>query len=115
MEKTVSERRYPSDISRKQFEPIREILESAREKTKPRDVDLWEVFNGVLYILKEGCTWRALPKEYPKWRTVYTYFQIWEEVNKKTGKSPLQEVLKKIGRKRSRQPGAVFYDYLFNH
>ena len=114
MKNTETGRRYPSDITRQHFEPIREILESARQKTKPRDVDLWEVFNGVLYIIKEGCTWRALPKEYPKWRTVYSYFETWKEVNPKTKKSPLQEVLKKIGRKRSRQPGAILYDDLFD-
>ncbi|MBD3728029.1 MAG: IS5/IS1182 family transposase, partial [Moraxella osloensis] len=32
---------YPSDISRKQFEHILPILESARKKTKPRTVDLY--------------------------------------------------------------------------
>jgi len=31
---------YPSDISREQFEEIRELLESARKRTRPREVDL---------------------------------------------------------------------------
>ena len=34
---------YPSDISREQFEQIRELLESARKKTRPRQVDLHDV------------------------------------------------------------------------
>ena len=37
---------YPSDISRKQFEQISPILENARKKTKPRTVDLYDVFCG---------------------------------------------------------------------
>lgn len=41
---------YPSDISRKQFEHILPILESARKKTKPRTVDLYDVFCGLLYV-----------------------------------------------------------------
>jgi len=49
---------YPSDISRRQFEPIRPLLESVRKRTKPRTVDLHEVFNAVLYLLKSGCQWR---------------------------------------------------------
>lgn len=105
---------YPSDITREQFEPIREILESARKKTKPREVDLLEVFNGVLYVLKEGCRWRSIPKEYPKWRTVYDYFSKWKEPHPKTGKSPLQEALKKIGFRRTNQPGTIIYDDFFN-
>jgi len=66
--------RYPSDISREQFEQIQPLLERARKKTKPRAVDMYEVFCAVLYLLKSGCQWRMLPGEFPKWRTVYSYF-----------------------------------------
>ena len=52
---------YPSDISREQFARILPTLESARRRTKPRTVDLYDVFCGVLYLLKSGCQWRMLP------------------------------------------------------
>jgi transposase len=42
------------------FEPIRELLENARKKTRPRTVDLPEVFCVILYLLKSGCQWRML-------------------------------------------------------
>jgi uncharacterized membrane protein len=48
---------YPSNITREQFELIREDLESTRKKTKPRKLDLYEVFCGVLYVLKSACQW----------------------------------------------------------
>ncbi len=51
-------KKYPSDISRDQFEQIRELLEGARKKTRPREVDLYEVFCAVLYLLRSGCQWR---------------------------------------------------------
>jgi transposase len=86
---------YPSDITREQFETIRPLLESTRKKTKPRTVDLYDVFCGMLYVLKTGCQWRALPHEYPKWSTVYAYFQQWSE-QEKGQKSILEQVLKKI-------------------
>lgn len=87
--------KYISDISRKQFETIRADLESARKKTRPREVDLYEIFCGVLYVLKSGCQWRMIPNDLPKWRTIYFYYQIWSE--KKDGKeSLLEEILKKI-------------------
>ncbi len=56
---------YPSDITRDQFEKIREDLEGAKKKTRPRKYDLYDIFCAVLYILKEGCTWRAIPHDYP--------------------------------------------------
>ena len=63
-------KKYPSDISREQFEVINPLLESARRKTSHRLVDLYEVFCAVLYLLRSGCQWRMLPDEFLKWRTV---------------------------------------------
>ena len=90
---------YPSDISREQFEKIRDILDSSRKKTCPRTVDLYSVFCGVLYILKSGCQWRMLPKDYPKWRTCHYYFSVWSEQKDEQSGSVLEKVLKKISRK----------------
>ena len=45
---------YPSDISREQFARILPTLESARRRTKPRTVELYDVFCGVLYFLKKA-------------------------------------------------------------
>ena len=91
---------YPSDISKEKFEQIRPILESARKKTKPRTLDLKDIFNAVIYVVSTGCQWRALPKDYPKWGTVHKYFQIWSEEDG-NGSSILDQVLKKIGRTRT--------------
>ena len=62
---------YPCDISREQFNKIKPMLESVRKKTRPRRVDLYDIFCEVLYVLKSGCQWRMLPKEYPKWELCY--------------------------------------------
>ena len=55
---------YGSDVSREQFEIIREDLEKAKKVTKPRKVDLYDVFCAVLYILKTGSQWRNSPKDF---------------------------------------------------
>ena len=95
---------YPSDISREQFEMVRTLLESARRKTSPRRVDLYEVFCAVLYLLRSGCQWRMLPEEFPKWRTVHSYFAIWSEP--RDGGSLLEQALKKSGWRGPRETGA---------
>jgi transposase len=87
--------RYPSDISRQQFERIYPLLESARKKTVPWKVGLYEVFCAVLYLLKSGCQWRMLPDSFPKWRTVHAYFQIRSKVDDQGGL--LERALKKSG------------------
>ena len=86
---------YPSDLTREQFEKILPMLESVRKKTHPRTLDLYDVFNAVLYVLKTGCQWSALPHDYPKYRTVHSYFMKWSEQKKKQP-SVLEQILKKI-------------------
>jgi transposase len=94
---------YSSDISREQFEIVKPLLESARRKTSPRRVDLYEVFCAVLYLLRSGCQWRMLPEEFPKWRTVHSYFAIWSELRE--GGSLLEQALKKSGWRGPRETG----------
>ncbi len=96
--------RYPSDISREQFERIRPLLEGARKKRRPRQVDLYDVFCGVLYLLRTGCQWRALPGDFPKWRTVHAYFQIWSAPGEEG--SLLARALKKSGWRSPPETGA---------
>lgn len=88
--------KYPSDISKEEFEIIHKYLENAKKKTRPRKVDLYDVFCAVLYILKGGIQWRMLPSDFPNWKLVYYYFTVWSKKNDK-GISILDIVLKKIG------------------
>jgi transposase len=86
---------YPSDVTRGQFEAVRDIFENARAKTKPRDVELYDVFCGVLYVIRSGCQWRMMPSDLPHWNTVYTYYQIWTE-EKRDGTTCLSQALSRI-------------------
>lgn len=95
-------KKYPSDISHAQFEKIRSLLASARKKTRPQTVDLYEIFCALLYLLKSGCQWRMLPQDFPNWKNVHRYFMIWTE-KQVDGTSILEQVLKKIGRRMAYQ------------
>ena len=86
---------YPSDITREQFEKIREDLEGAKRKTRPRTYDLYDIFCAILYILKEGCTWRAIPHDFPNWQNVRYHYDIWAKPNDE-GISILDQILKKL-------------------
>jgi transposase len=57
-------------------------------------VDLYEVFNAVLYLLKSGCQWSILPEGFPNWRTVHSYFAKWSAADQ-DGVSVLERALKK--------------------
>jgi transposase len=94
--KTMARPHFATDISREEFEPVRAMLESARRKTRPRKHDLYDVFCAVLHLLDTGLAWRALPPQFPPWRTVHEYFTQWTMAR---GGQPslLEEVLVRVG------------------
>ena len=73
---------YPSDLTDNQWNHIKELFETEKQRGRPTAIDLGKVVNGILFILASGCQWRYLPKEYPKWQSVYYHFRKW----KKSGK-----------------------------
>ncbi len=36
-----------------------------------------KILNAVFYLLKSGCPWRLLPRDFPPWKTVYHWFRKW--------------------------------------
>jgi transposase len=70
---------YPDNLTREQFELIEPLLPAAKPGGRRREVDLWEVLNAIFYVLTNGCKWRSLPKDFPKWQTVYTYLRNWRK------------------------------------
>jgi putative transposase len=38
---------------------------------------LREILDAAFYVLKSGCPWRWLPRDFPPWKTVYDWFRRW--------------------------------------
>ena len=68
---------YPSDLTDEQWDILAPLLPAAKSGGRPRSVDLREIVNGILYVLRSGCAWRMLPNDLPPWQTVYKYFRRW--------------------------------------
>lgn len=52
---------------------------ASQTRRRHRTVDLREVVNGILYVLRSGCPWRMVPHDLPPWQTLYKYFRRWSE------------------------------------
>ena len=52
---------------------------------RPRTTELRAILNAIFYVLRSGCQWRLLPREFPAWGTVYHYFRIWKNTGVWTG------------------------------
>ena len=67
---------YPSDLTDEQWslvEPLIPVYPGGR----PRKTSMREVVNAIFYILRTGCQWRFLPKDFPPKSTVWGYFDEW--------------------------------------
>ena len=69
--------RYPTDLSDQEWARLAPLLPPAKPAGRPRSVDLREVLNALFYLNRTGGQWRALPKDFPPWPTVWTYFRQW--------------------------------------
>ena len=73
----MNRKQYPSDLSGEQWDILFPLLPPAKPGGRPRTVDLREVVNGILYVLRSGCSWRMVPHDLPPWQTLYKYFRRW--------------------------------------
>ena len=69
--------RYPSDLTDDEWAIIAPLLPRAKPGGRPRTVDRRAVLNAIFYILRSGCQWRMLPRGFPPWGTVASYFSRW--------------------------------------
>ena len=69
---------YPTDITDTHWAVLEPEIPAPRPGGRPRTTDMREVVNAIFYLTHEGCTWRALPHDFPPWRTVYNYFDAWK-------------------------------------
>jgi transposase len=70
-------RAYPTDLTDEQWALVEPWLTERAWTGRPRTLDLREVVNAVLYLLRTGCQWRYLPHEFPHWCSVRYYYDLW--------------------------------------
>src|SRR5215204_5929040 len=73
----MESRRYPTDLSDDEWRCISPHLPKPTGQGRPRLHGLRAILDAVFYILKSGCPWRLLPRDFPPWKTVYDWFRRW--------------------------------------
>jgi putative transposase len=73
----MSSNRYPTDLSDAEWSLLEPHLPVPKRRGRPRVHSPREILNAVFYLLKSGCQWRLLPREFPPWKTVFHYFRTW--------------------------------------
>ena len=79
MPATSGRKRYPSDLTDIQWTIVEPLIPPAKSGGRPRQVDLREVVNAILYLNRSGCQWDMLPHDLPPKSDVYFYFARWRD------------------------------------
>lgn len=70
---------YPSDLTDAQWTNLEPLVPAAKHGGRPREVDMREIVNAMLYINRSGCQWDMLPHDFPPKSSVYVYFAQWRD------------------------------------
>ena len=63
-------------ITQEQYEKIAKYLPVQRGNVSMTNLQL---INAILYVAENGCKWRALPKSYGNWHTIYVRMNRWSK------------------------------------
>ncbi len=74
---TARARRYPSDTSDAEWALIGPYLPVGGRCGRPVLYPRRDIVDAIRYLDHNSCVWRALPVDFPPWRTVYHYFRAW--------------------------------------
>ena len=75
----MNERIYPTDLTDRQWQSLQPLIPQPLPGGRRRTVNMRQVINAILYLLRSGCSWRMLPGDFPPWGTVWYYFRKWRK------------------------------------
>jgi len=74
---------YPTDLTDEEWNYIKSLVPTPKsgkgKRGRPVKLDRRNLANGIFYIVRAGCAWRLLPREFGPWQTVYGYFRAWSQ------------------------------------
>src|SRR5437867_361631 len=73
--------RYPTDLTDEEWEYIECLVPAPKcgkgKRGRPLKLDRRTLVNGIFYVVRSGCAWRLLPRDFGPWPTVYGYYRRW--------------------------------------
>lgn len=101
---------YPSDLTDAEWQLLEPLLPAPKATGRPRKWDLRLILNGIFYLVRSGCAWRMLPREFPPWSTVHDVYRhlrrdgTWERIH-----TQLREQVR-VASGRNAQPSGAILD-----
>lgn len=76
------EQTYPSCLTDAEWMRVSDLFENNNGRGLPPRVSRRVLVDACCYAVRTGCSWRMLPKHFPRWQNVYRTFRRWSEQGK---------------------------------
>jgi transposase len=93
---------YPSDLRDAEWAILEPLVPAVKPGGRPARHSRREIVNAILYVVRGGNQWRAMPHDLPPWQTVYFYFRRWR--NDGTWETIHSALREQARRKAGREP-----------
>lgn len=99
----IKQKQYTTDLKDEEWSvlaPYLERLMPRKEQGRPLEHELRLLINAMRYLLRNGCTWRDLPGDFPPWQSVYYHYSQWRNAGMwhKLNKYLRRKLRKQLGR-----------------
>jgi len=100
---------YSTDLTDAEWECLKLHVPPPNKRGRPRIHSTREILNAIFYVLRSGCPWRLLPREFPPWETVYYWFRRWriDGIFERLNLALRERLRITLGRKRQPSAGIV--------
>jgi putative transposase len=106
----MNRKSYATDLSDGEWQILAPLIPSAKPGGRPRQVDIREVVNAILYLLRTGCSWEMIPHDFPPSGTIYYYFAQWRASNVLANINDTLRGQLRVASGRQEQPSAAILD-----
>lgn len=69
--------RYPCGLTDSEWEQVQHLFDPPGRTGRPEKYPRRQMLDACIYVLRSGCSWRMLPKDFPPWMAVYQTFRRW--------------------------------------
>lgn len=105
----MTRKQYTSNLTEKEYQIIFKFL--PEQKTHHMDYSYKDILNGILYVIKNACTWRDIPGDLPPWQTCYYHFRKLTKLNTwEKAKLELNKQVRTLLEDRKELPSCILID-----
>ena len=101
---------YPSDLSVGEWQLLEPLLPSRRAVGHPNKWPRKQIIDAIFYVLRTGCAWRYLPKDFPLWQTVFYHYRFWRRQDVWQGVNRALRAATRVASGRDPEPSGAIID-----